>query len=452
MKDAIIWMKYAENSIRLNCIVDAPRVRPYNCSTLRKDGPSVDSYSLCGGVVMTPQGIEKTGSVDVRGNHIASISKPVQKRVDLKGMSMVYPALINIHDHLRGNYLPRIGPKPGSFYLNWAPWDNDLKSSVTYAERSNLSVENLYFLSAYKNLFSGVTTVNDHFPHELNDELLPRLPIRAFREYCLAHECSSYDLKWGDGIEIEHERAKKNNWPFITHLEEGFDPEAQDGVELLARMKRLDEYCVLIHCIGFTDQDIQRVAKAKVHISWCPASNLFMFNVTCKIKKMLAAGINVSIGTDSTHTGSVNLFAEMRTARESYRSMYGEDLSAKTLVDMVTVNPAKAFRMSDRLGSLEAGKLADILVLKARVDDPYENLASASMTDIELLIMEGKPLYGEERFLDLLGGKLPSDYRMITSGGRRLFVIGDPAALYAEVRRKTGVRKVLDYLPFDLDV
>lgn len=409
----------------------------------------MDSYSITSGMIVTPHRIERNGSVDVQGDKIASLSHPGARRIDLSGTSIVYPALINVHDHLRGNYLPRVGAKPGTFYLNWSPWDNDLKASPTYTERSKLSVENLYFLSAYKNLFSGVTTVNDHFPHELNDELLPRLPIRAFREYCLAHECSSFDLKWGEGIEIEHERAKKLDWPFITHLEEGFDPESQDGVGVLERMGRLDERCLLIHCIGFSEEDIKKVAKARASVSWCPASNYFMFNVTCKIKKFLDAGINVSIGTDSTHTGSINLLEEMRCGRESYRKLYGDDLGAKTLFDMVTINPAKAFRFADRLGSIEEGKSADLLVLKGRIDDPYENLAQASMGDVELLVMAGKPLYGEERFLDLLGGKLPTGYSTIKVSGRRMFVFGDPSGLYAEVRRKVGFKKVLDYLPFE---
>jgi len=182
----------------------------------------VDSYSIVNGILLGPGLSVSSGGISVADGTLVSSPKGKSPAVDLGGKSCIFPALINIHDHLRGNYLPRVGPKPDTFYLNWLPWDNDLKSSPTYAERSNLTVPELYLLSAYKNLFSGVVTVNDHFPHELNNELLPALPIRAFKEYCLAHECSSFDLKWGDGIEIEHERAKKNNWPFITHLEEGF--------------------------------------------------------------------------------------------------------------------------------------------------------------------------------------------------------------------------------------
>ena len=127
---------------------------------------------------------------------------------------------------MRGNYLPRIGPANGAYYLNWSYWENDLRASaVVLDERANIAVEQMYQLSSYKNLFSGVVTVNDHFPHEFNEPFIPGLPIRVLRDYTLAHECSSFDLKWGDGIQIEHRRAVERDHPFITHLEEGFDPE-----------------------------------------------------------------------------------------------------------------------------------------------------------------------------------------------------------------------------------
>jgi cytosine/adenosine deaminase-related metal-dependent hydrolase len=388
------------------------------------------------------------GSLGITGEKL-HLSLTGGRIIDLKGASVIYPGLINTHDHLQGNYLPPVGPKPGAFYLTWLPWDNDLKASATFAERSKLSREDLYGLSGYKCLFSGVTTVNDHFPHILNDPILPALPIRAIREYCLAHEASSYDLKWGDRIEIEHEWAVKNGWPFITHLSEGFDEEAMRGVENLEKLGVLDDHCLLVHCIGFSDGDIQKVAKAGASISWCPASNMFMFNVTAKIRKFLKAGINVTLGTDSSATGSFNLLEEIRYARNLYRRLYGEDLPARTIFSMITANAAKAFKMENRIGTLEEGKLADLLILRGRVDDPFENLASASMEDIELLTLAGKPVYGEFRFLDLLGGKIPRGYSTITAGGRPMFVSGDPAALYLSVRKKAGLKKTLDFLPFE---
>ncbi|MDR2072506.1 MAG: amidohydrolase family protein [Spirochaetaceae bacterium] len=407
----------------------------------------MSDYTLTNGVLV---GRKEAGRIlGVRGNKIVSSGPGCV--VDLKGSSVVYPGLINTHDHLQGNYRPPVGPKPGTFYLNWLPWDNDLKASDTFKERSKLSRDHLYHLSGYKCLFSGVTTVNDHFPQKFNDQILPTLPIRAILEYGLAHEASSYDLKWGDGIETEYKKAVKHNWPFITHLSEGFDEESMNGVAYLEKLKVLDSHCLLVHCIGFSDEDIKKTAGAGASVSWCGFSNMFMFNVTCKIRKMLRAGINVTIGTDSSATGSANLLEEMRYDRELYRTMYGEDLPAKTIFQMVTANAAKAFWMQDRIGDLEEGKLADILILKARIEDPYENLLGASMGDIEFLSLEGRPIYGELRFLDILDGKLPPGYTQVTVNHRPMFVKGDPAGLYRMARSKVGFKKELDFLPFEPD-
>ena len=409
---------------------------------------SVEAYSLHNAAAIVHESSIRRGNLSVRAGKI-SAGTAAGPEIDLGGSSFLYPALLNIHDHFRGNYVPQVGPPGDAFYINWSPWDNDLKASPVYKERANITVEQMYFLSSYKNLFSGVATANDHFPHEINEPFLPRLPIRVIGEYTLAHECSSFDLKWGDGIEIEHKRAVERNWPFITHLEEGFDPESQDGIGILERLGCLDDHDVFIHCIGFSDQDITKTAKAGASISWCPASNMLMFNVTCKIRKFLAEGVNVCLGTDSTHTGSANLLAEMKFARKFYRDMYGSDLSAKTLYSMVTVNPARAFRIQDLTGSLDAGKSADLLVLKAVDDDPYETLARAEPEDIRLLTLEGVPLLVEDALAEPFRQVLSKGYETVSVGGRKVHVRGAPGSLYREVRKAIGFAKKLDYLPFE---
>ena len=423
----------------------------------------MSGFVLKNGIITTAGKNPNTGSIEVSQKLIKAVNGRFANKssargklrsnkksivLDLKGKSFVYPSLINTHDHLQGNYRPPVGPPKGTFYLTWQPWDKDLKASDTFAERSKILREELYLLSSYKCIFSGVTTVNDHFPHSINKDILPTLPIRAIAEYGLAHEATSYDLKWGDGLLEEHAKAVKNKWPFITHLCEGFDSESMHSVENLEKLNLLDSHCLFIHCISFSDEDIKKIAKAGASISLCPSSNMLMFNVTAKIRKMLNAGVNLTLGTDSSATGPANLLEEMRTIRQLYQKMYGEDLSAKKIFEMVTVNSAKAFWMQDRIGSLDEGKLADILVMKARVDDAYENLASSSMEDIELLVLEGKPIYGKKCFLDIFG-KLPQGYTEITVGGKSMFVCGDPAALYMKIRDRTGLKKVLDFLPFE---
>jgi cytosine/adenosine deaminase-related metal-dependent hydrolase len=407
------------------------------------------TYSLRGLTLVTISEVLPGRSLKIENRRIRSLGDAAKHEVRLAEGLFCYPALLNVHDHLRGNYLPRIGPRTGAYYLNWSYWENDLRASaVVLDERAKIDVEQMYQLSAYKNMFSGVATVNDHFPHEFNEPFIPRLPIRVIRDYTLAHECSSFDLKWGDGIQLEHRRAVERDHPFITHLEEGFDAESQDGVGILARLGCLDDHGVFIHCIGFSDEDIHRVAAAGASVAWCPASNLFMFNVTCKVRRMLEAGVNVSIGTDSTHTGSVNLLEEMRLARETYRRMYGEDLAPSLIAAMVTSNPARAFRLQEKTGSIAAGKLADLLVLRPRASDPYEALLAARIEDIELLLLEGTPILGAAEHEELFALR-ECPYTRVRVRGREMCVKGDPAGLLAQVRRAVGFRKVLDYLPLD---
>jgi 5-methylthioadenosine/S-adenosylhomocysteine deaminase len=392
--------------------------------------------------------IEKSRLKEVASAPVAAPASRVKFDLRFSEDTLCFPGLINVHDHLRGNYLPRIGPSNGDYYLNWSYWEKDLRSSPVLEERARIGVEDMYSLSAYKNLLSGVVTVNDHFPHEFNEPFLPFLPIRVINAYTLAHECSSYDLKWGDGIEIEHQRAVERGHPFITHLEEGFDEESQAGVEILERLSCLDSHDLFIHCIGFCDEDIRKVKGAGASVAWCPASNIFMFNVTCKIRRMLAEGVNVCIGTDSTATGSVNLLEEMRFARRTYGRMYGEELPARTVTEMVTRNPARAFWMQDRIGSIEEGKLADLLFLRPRVSDPYEALLQAQIEDIELILREGSPLYGDQRWEELFRQR-GVKYTRAGVRGRSVCVRGDPAGLLAKVRDAVGFKKVLDYLPLD---
>lgn len=407
------------------------------------------TYSLSGLAVVTPDAATPGSSIQVDQKKLGRLGGKSKFDIRFGDGFAAFPALINIHDHFNGNYLPKVGPPPGEFYINWSTWDRDLKNSdVVKVERARTSAEERYFLSAYKNIFSGVVTANDHFPHEWNEPFIPRLPMRLIRNYTLSHACSSFDLKWGDGFEVEHARAIKNDFPFITHLEEGFDPETQAGIETLETAGCLDDHTVMIHCIGFSDEDIQKVRRSGAHIAWCANSNIFMFNVTCKIKKFLEAGINVAIGTDSTATGSINLLEEMRYDREVYRRMYGVDLPARTIVNMVTVNPAKAFRIQKETGSISEGRLADVLIVRQQKDDPWESLVAARTEDIELLVQDGSPIFGGASYEELFAGRgVP--YAKVAIHGRPMLVKGDPAGLMERVRKAVGFRKVLDFMPLD---
>lgn len=409
----------------------------------------IEKYSLSGVKLVTSAEVLENSSLIINNTRFEDIGKTVSNDLKLGKNLILYPAIINVHDHLRGNYLPKVGPTPPDFYEKCADWEKELRvSDVIVKERSQLSEEDCYMLSGYKNLFSGVATVNDHFPHEINNKYIPKLPIRVITNYSLAHETTKYSLDWGDGIEKEHKKAVKGNHSFIIHMEEGFTEEYQKGIEVMEELKCLDKYDILVHCIGFSELDIKKTKKAGASVAWCPASNYYMYNITCKIRKILNAGINVTLGTDSTHTGSINIIEEMRFAKNVYKKMYGEELDLKTLFNMVTINPAKAFRMDKDIGSIEKGKKADLLLISTKTEEPYKAFSEFKMEEIELLTLEGKPVYGSAAYKDFFNIK-NNGYSNVNVKGREKFVIGNPVDLLHKIREKVGFKKVLDFLPFE---
>jgi cytosine/adenosine deaminase-related metal-dependent hydrolase len=401
-----------------------------------------NEFSLSAGTMVTPDEVVKNASVRISGGKIADFSV-AEKNYTLQKNHILFPAIFNAHDHLFGTYYPKIGKGP---YVCWLPWDFDLKSSEVYKERNKNSASDIYMIGSFKNLLSGVTTLHDHIPHKVNDQFIDDLPIRVLRHYALSHEASAYDLKWGDGISIEHRKAVKANVAYVTHIEEGWDEESMRGIDILLDHKALSDHTVIIHGIGFSPKDIELVAKNKANFIWCPGSNMFMFGKTAKVKEILDAGINACIGTDSPSSGEINILEEIRFAKRTYREIYGEELDDKVIVHMITKNPAKAFRMHDRLGSIERGKDCDLLVVSGDGENPYSALVNAQLKNIELVLMEGKPIYGDSAYTQLFDD-LGTDFTKITIEDRKKCVIGDPMGLMKKLRNTVGFNKELPFLP-----
>ena len=117
---------------------------------------------------------------------------------------------------------------------------------------------------------------------------------------------------------------------------------------------------------------------------------------------------------------------------------------------MVTTNPARAFRMDSKIGSIAEGKLADLLLLKPQVKDPYEALVQAEPEDIALLLQEGTPIYGDLEFRELFETR-NVEFSEITLKGFKKLVKGDPANLLKRVQENVGFAKELDFIPLDVN-
>lgn len=402
-------------------------------------------WVISGMAILNPDKTTDKVNILIENGRISAVSnKDMGSHISFNAGGVISTGLINSHDHLLGNYYPKVGNGP---YENWLPWDNDLKSSPLYQERSQIENRDLYLLAAYKNLVSGVTIVSDHMPHFVAEPFYDILPVKAIREYTLAHSVNSFALNWGDDIDKEYKMAVEKDIPFITHCSEGFDKETLQDIVTLDKKGGLGDHSVLIHCLAFSESDMDLVRKKGASVVWCGDSNMFMYNKTANIKMMLEKKINICIGTDSPMSGGENLLYEIHFDRKLYKKLYGEELSDEIIYKMVTVNPAKAFKLYDS-GDIREGNIADFVIVRDRGGSYINSVVSAELKDIMLVVINGMPSYGDVEFAPLFDS-LGVRYQNIVLAGKEKIIIGDLKGLLRRISRAVGFKKEYPFMPVD---
>jgi cytosine/adenosine deaminase-related metal-dependent hydrolase len=181
-------------------------------------------------------------------------------------------------------------------------------------------------------------------------------------------------------------------------------------------------------------------------VCWCPASNLYLYDRTANIRALLEAQVNVTLGTDSTVTGGLNLLDEARIGRSAYRALLGEDPPARWLVELMTLRAAYALMLQDRRGRIEVGYEADLVAVRDGGRDPYTTLVDAEPADIALVIRGGTPVYGDEAFLPLFEQFTPTLTRVAVLGRLKL-VVGDLPGLLDRMSEKAGKPIEFPFMP-----
>ena len=158
-------------------------------------------------------------------------------------------------------------------------------------------------------------------------------------------------------------------------------------VEVLADVGLLHDRTVLAHVVHVTDSDIHRIAATGAHVSHNPASNAKLGSGLAPVRKMLDAGVNVALGTDGASSANdLDLWMAIRLACFLPSIMHGDpgEVSAGDVIRMATINGAKALGRGSTHGSIEVGKVADVVVLDGRAPsitpsyDPLSTLAYAT--------------------------------------------------------------------------
>jgi guanine deaminase len=147
-------------------------------------------------------------------------------------------------------------------------------------------------------------------------------------------------------------------------------PDAGDYLDVYDRAGGLSERAILAHAIHLSPDEIKRLAERGAPVAHCPASNLFLSSGMMPAARYLAAGIRMGLGSDLAAGPETSIFGVMRAAAVTQRVLLlsgaaGDHPTLGPLdwLRMGTLGGARALGMGDRIGSLEVGKEADLIVV-----------------------------------------------------------------------------------------
>ena len=270
--------------------------------------------------------------------------------IDLTGLR-VFPGLVNAHDHLEFALFPQLG---NGSYPNAAAWARDIHHPDKPPVREHVQVpKHLRLLwGGLRNLAAGVTTVSHHNPYDpCFDE---GFPVRVVERYGWSHSFS-----FGGDV-AACRAATPAGAPFLIHLGEGTDEDSAEEIFRLRDLGALDEYTVLIHAAGLTDEGWKLVRETGASVVWCPRSNYFTLGRTLPLP---LPEVPLALGTDSPLTTEGDLLDEIRVARHL---AHAADIRA-----MVTNDALRILRLApfaeDWIAAREFGDPPELVVIAGRI-------------------------------------------------------------------------------------
>ncbi|HMC54653.1 MAG TPA: amidohydrolase family protein [Gemmatimonadaceae bacterium] len=246
--------------------------------------------------------------------------------------------------------------------------------------------------------------VSPHAPYTVSDDLYAAVARYAEDESLgiAVHIAES---------EAERELVAAGDGFFARGLRKrGIDiqPRARSSIELLQRTGVLQRRPLLIHCVRLDATDIANVASHAAPIAHCPISNAKLGHGTAPLLEFLDAGVTVALGSDSVASNNrMDMLAEARAAVLAQRARVARHdvLCARDALQVATLGGARALGLDAEIGTLEAGKSADLAAfpLAAHVAPVHDADSTAIFalpgTAASLVVVAGRELVVEGRLL-----------------------------------------------------
>lgn len=415
------------------------------------------SLVVTGGAVVTMDADRRVldpGAVAIEGARIVAVDTPeaiaarytARDTIQARG-HIVLPGLINTHTHA-AMVLFR-GLADDLALMDW------LQNYIFPAEAKLVSPEFVRVgtqLAALEMIQSGTTTFADmyYFEEEVGrvaraaglrgvlgqtvigfpvpdaktpDEALARTErfIAEFRQDALVVPAiAAHSMYTVDAAHLRASRAlaTKAGVPQLIHLSETRDEAAisqeRHRMSPAAYLESLGFWgpdTLAAHAVWVSDEDMALLARRRVGLSHNPESNMKLASGTAPVAKWLSNGIRSGLGTDGAASNNdLDMFEAMRTTALLHKLVDNDprSLPARQVLEMATIGGASALNMADRLGSVEPGKLADLIVVgtSAARQTPMYNPTSHLVyvtrgDDVVTSIINGQVVMRDRRVLTL---------------------------------------------------
>lgn len=319
------------------------------------------------------------------------------------GEHVLMPGFINLHTHAAMSLIRGLADD-----LPLMPW---LEKHIWPAEQKLVSPQFVHdgtLLACAEMLRGGITTFNDmYFYPEATAEAAIQAGIRANLGLLVLEFATQYANNAESYIDKGTQaRDALKNEPLIsfsfaphapytvsdetfttlntlsaqiniglhTHLHETIaeitQSEQRYGMRPVARFAKLGllgATTTLAHCVHLNAIEMQLLAENSCSIAHCPSSNLKLASGIAPIAEYTRQGINIGLGTDGAASNNrLDMFTEMRLAALLAKGQSGDAtaISAHQALEMATINGAKALGLDEKIGSIEAGKFADLTAIK----------------------------------------------------------------------------------------
>jgi 5-methylthioadenosine/S-adenosylhomocysteine deaminase len=413
---------------------------------------------ITGGTVVTldaERRLLENGFVAIRGGRIVEVGEAAQLKakgyvakqtINARGKA-VLPGLINTHTHL-----PMVLYRGLADDLNLQEW---LTKYIFPAEAKNTTKEFVIWgtrLGLLELIRGGTTTYADmYYFEDAMAEETKRAGLRAVLGETLIDFPAPDNKTWAEAISYtetfvkrwhgdtlitpafaphapytvstEHLNevrvlADKYDAPILTHIAEA-PTETEEiqqrynarPVEYLERLNFLSPRVLGAHVVHVTEADLATLKSREVGIAHCPQSNMKLSSGTAPVPRMLELGLRLGLGTDGAASNNdLDLWEEMDTAAKLHKLVTRNPtvVSAREALELATLGGARALHQEREIGSLEAGKRADVILvgLDAPHQTPRYNLYSllvyaTKASDVTDTIVNGRVLMRNRRLLTL---------------------------------------------------